>query len=163
MKAKCVIVSLSVLIFANGKTLAESGKQGNADSKQIVAYCLARGQEHGQKENWKGIENYLAATKLILVTLGSKAYTYSRDGKLVKSGKAIHPSAGIIGDYAESGWEYLDKNNKIFSDMLGHYLLRKVGGKWKLEAEGGTDGYDQDRALQKAHVPENIQKRLKYR
>src|SRR5262249_50543696 len=121
---------LGVLLLAQlphgTQVLASPSGSVNPTDAPIVSYALARGRELGQKENWKGYNGYLAATKYILVTLGGKAFTYTRDGKLIKFGKAVHPSAGIVADYAETGWEYLDKNEKIFSDTLGHYLMHKT-------------------------------------
>jgi hypothetical protein len=156
------LIGLSGLTF-DLPSLADSAKQSSPKSGPLVQYALARAREQGQKAEWKGQDNFLAATKYIEVTLGAKDFIYSREVRLIKTGTAPHPSAGIMGRWAEVGWDYLDKNMKTFSDTFGHYVLRSSGGKWKLEASGGTDGYDRDKALKNAGIPERIMKRLKYR
>jgi hypothetical protein len=163
MRKRLLIIASSFLSILASVNLSHAVPAKGDPSAPVVAYALVEARKQGQSVNWKGQDNFLAATKYIEVTLDKKDYIYSREGKLIKTRKAPNPSAGIMGSYAEVGWDYLDKNLKTFSDTFGHYLLRSFGGKLKLEASGGTDGYGQDRALAKAGVPARIMKRLKYR
>jgi hypothetical protein len=98
--------------------------------------------------------------RYICVTFGSKDYIYNRNGRRIKTRAAKYPSAGLMGNYAEIGWDLLDSKMKIFSDTYGYYLLRFKSQSWhRLSTyDGSGRGYGN---LKEVGVPAQVIKSLK--
>jgi hypothetical protein len=160
MKRFAVAAVLPAFVVGALPGFASQHKKLAPSKSEAATKCaLNDALEMGRKTQWKGYENFLAATRYIQVILGNKAHIYTREGKYIRSGRAAHASAGLMDDYAEAYWELLDKDKKVFSDTFACMILRYRDGKWAIVAKGGTDGYED--SWKNKGIPKSVIRRLK--
>ncbi len=125
----------------------------------VKANATATKKYNLQNEKWS-IPQW-NASKYVEVTVGRIGRIYDWQGKLIKVHSSPFRNAGVMGNYAEVGWELLNQDKKQFSDMFGLYLVRFDGKKWhEIASADAADGYSDQ--LKKAKVPAWVVKRLRF-
>lgn len=159
---KTPLLAASLVLLSPSLLVAKPANRSRLTRLSVLSYvqtsARASRKYHMQASKWSLPQ--WNASKYIGVTFGEKQYVYDWNRKFIKITPSRWPTAGIIGNYVETGWEPLNRKMERYSDLGGSSVLRFTKGKFQLVGwDNSADGYGD--SLTKSEVPARVIKRLR--